>query len=311
MPVNDAFFAHCRSALAGIPPWPPWSRGWCAAVAGILEAAAAKPGNVHPGRSFPDLTCADLSAAAIASAGVLAHADRNALGETILAAVRASRRASPSNANLGIVLLITPLAAAPTASLTAAVVDGLLAGLGPADAAAIWEAIALARPGGLGRSDRWDVAGPPPSDIVAAMRHAASRDTIARLWSHGYADLFAGPVADLAQAAAAGMPLEEAIVRTHLLQLAREPDSLIARRHGTAVAHDVSRRAVALISRVGHGTWPAELVAFDSFLRHPRRLNPGTTADLVAAALYIVLRDGRLRPALPFTTPPFPEFAIP
>ena len=36
--------------------------------------------------------------------------------------------------------------------------------------------------------------------------------------------------------------------------------------------------------------------AFDDWLRDPsRRFNPGTTADLVTAALYAALRDGTIR----------------
>ena len=35
--------------------------------------------------------------------------------------------------------------------------------------------------------------------------------------------------------------------------------------------------------------------AFDAWLRHPsNRFNPGTTADLVTAALYAALRDGTI-----------------
>ncbi|MFM8985865.1 MAG: triphosphoribosyl-dephospho-CoA synthase, partial [Planctomycetia bacterium] len=47
---------------------PAGSRGWSAAVAGMIEATAAKPGNVHPGASFPDLRYDDLLAAAAAIA---------------------------------------------------------------------------------------------------------------------------------------------------------------------------------------------------------------------------------------------------
>ena len=43
---------------------------------------------------------------------------------------------------------------------------------------------------------------------------------------------------------------------------------------------------------------PAAVAAFDDALRCPRRLNPGTTADVVAAALYILLRGGDLLPRL-------------
>jgi triphosphoribosyl-dephospho-CoA synthase len=281
-------------------------------MAGILEAAAAKPGNVHPTASFPDLSFADLTAAAVAAGPALERAASRPLGEMILAAVRASRRTTASNANLGIVLVLAPLVAVPDgaagrAVLTPDAVETVLAATGPADAAAVWESIALARPGGLGRSDRWDVAGPPPADIRAAMRHSADRDTIARLWATGYGELFAGPVADIAAAVAAGLSLEMAIVRGQLRQLARQPDSLIARRHGDTAAAQVSARAAELVAAESSSDWPAAVAAFDAELRQPRRLNPGTTADLVAAALYILLWDGRLRPALPFPTPPVPQ----
>lgn len=304
------FARHAAGGLAALPRTVrPWGRGWCGAVAGILEAAAAKPGNVHPGASFPDLSFADLAAAAVATAPALETAAARPLGATILAAVQAARSATPSNANLGIVLLVAPLAAVPHDDHrpTAAAVEEVLAAAGPRDAALVWDAIALARPGGLGTSDRWDVAGPPPADIRAAMRHAAPRDTIARLWAFGYEELVAGPVADIAAALNAGSALEAAIIRAHLRQLARRPDSLIARRHGDAVAAEVSAGAMELLAAESSPGYEAAVAAFDRRLRSPRRLNPGTTADLVAAALYILLRDGRLRVALPFPTPPLPE----
>ena len=313
MAAATDFALHAAEALAALPSGcRPWGRGWCGALAGILEAAAPKPGNVHPAASFPDLSFADLAAAAVAIAPSLDAAAARPLGATVVEAVRASRSATPSNANLGIVLLLAPLAAAPDDGPgrpggLAAAVERVLAEAGPRDAALVWEAIALARPGGLGTSDRWDVAGPPPTDIRAAMRHAAPRDTIASLWAFGFEPLVAGPVADIAAALADGLPLEAAIIRGHLRQLARRPDSLIARRHGEAIAAEVSAGAADVVAAESRPGWQAAVAAFDHRLRSPRRLNPGTTADLVAAALYILLRDGRLRPALPFPTPSQPQ----
>jgi triphosphoribosyl-dephospho-CoA synthase len=316
-PSSDRFHTAVAAATLALPAsLPPGGRGWCAAVASILEAAAAKPGNVHPAASFPDLAFADLVAAGIAIAPAIDAAATRPLGETILGAVRAAGAATPSNANLGIVLLVAPLAAVrgPTPGptpLSAAAADAVVAATGPADAAAIWEAIQLAKPGGLGRSDRWDLAGPPPTEIRAAMRESADRDTIARMWAHGYDELFAGPVADLAATVGGGWPLEPAIVRCHLRQLARRPDSLIGRRHGPAAGEEVSARAAALVARepaspaaAAAPDWLAAIADFDASLRAPRRLNPGTTADLVAAALYILLRDGRLAAPLAAVLPP-------
>jgi triphosphoribosyl-dephospho-CoA synthase len=267
-------------------------------MAGILEATAPKPGNVHPAASFADLTHEQLVAAAIAVAPALDRAKDYPLGFSIRTAVEAARAAAGTNANLGIVLVIAPLAAvAAGIPLTAEAVDRVLSRLGPADAAEIYRAISLAQPGGMGTVDRFDVAGPPPDDILAAMRLAADRDQIARLWAEGYERLFSGPVEDLVVALESGTPLLDAVVRCHVRQLARSPDSLIARRHGAAAAADVSARAARLL-QASTAAWPGELEAFDRSLRQPRRLNPGTTADLVAAALYILFRDGRLRPFL-------------
>jgi len=279
-----------RGLLPGIPrDCRPGSRGWCAAVACLLEAAAPKPGNVHPGAAFADLSFADLAAAAVAIAPAVERAADRRLGATILEAVSAARDVTPSNANLGIVLAIAPLAAAAVPRPRD--VAGVLAGLGPADAADVWRAIAIARPGGLGRVARWDVADAAPDDLLAAMRLAAPRDAIARLWAEGYEDLVTGPVADLAAELAAGHTLTDAIVRSHLRQLARVPDSLIVRRHGADVAAEVSLRAAATLAAAD---WRPAAAALDASLRSPRRINPGTTADLVAAALFVLLSEGRL-----------------
>jgi triphosphoribosyl-dephospho-CoA synthase len=301
-----------REVLARLPAaCPPGGRGWCAAAAAVLEASAPKPGNVHPGAAFPDLSHADLVNAAVAAAAPLEAAPHGPLGRTIRAAVMASRAVTPSNANLGIILLIAPLAAAEDARpLGAAAVARVLARLTPADAADVWAAIGGAGAGGLGTVSMWDLGGPPPDDVLAAMDEARDRDQIARLWARGFEPLFAGPVADLraeltacsavsdrTSAPAPRPDFDAAIVRTFLRQLAREPDSLIARRHGAATAADVSGRAAAVLA--AGVTWRTAAADFDRFLRSPRRLNPGTTADLIAAALYIHLRDLAAESRLP------------
>jgi triphosphoribosyl-dephospho-CoA synthase len=282
-----------------VPPFPgpspdrQRSRGSCAASACRLEASAPKPGNVHPGASFPDLDHGELIAAGLAIAPVLDGAPDRPLGTTILECVRASRRVTRSNANLGIVLALTPLAATPgpPGAIDPNAVAATLARLTPADAAAVWEAIRVAAPGGMGRRGRHDLAGPPPDDLLAAMRAAAGHDQIARLWTEGYGPLQDGLVADLAESFADALPADAAIVRAFLRQLAREPDSLIVRRHGAEVAADVSAAAVVTLAATD---WQAAARRLDARLRDPVRINPGTTADLVAAALYILLWEGRI-----------------
>ncbi|MGB8854191.1 MAG: triphosphoribosyl-dephospho-CoA synthase [Pirellulales bacterium] len=257
-------------------------------MASILEATAPKPGNVHPGASFADLEHADFVAAGLAIAPAMERAPRQPLGRTILDAVQASRAVTRSNANLGIVLLVAPLATADAPRSVDDVLDRLTA----ADAADVWQAIAVAMPGGMGSTSHDDLHGPAPHDLRAAMRHAAPHDTIARLWAEGYGSLFTGAVADLDAELTAGLMLGDAIVRCYLRQLAREPDTLIARRHGQTAANEVSRRAAHVLA--AGDAWREAAARLDAALRRPRRLNPGTTADLIAAALYILLREGRL-----------------
>jgi len=269
-------------------------RGWYAALACRLEATAAKVGNVHPAAEFADLSYAELVAAGAAIAPALQAAAQQPLGRTIRAAVAASRGVTRSNANLGIVLAIAPIAAVPDqAALTADAIAAVLATLTQDDARDVYAAIALARPGGMGRRTEWDVTGAPPTSLIDAMRAAAAHDQIAALWSQGYGSLFAGPVTDIVAELHAGQALGTAIIRSHLALLARAADTLIARKHGDAAAADVSARAARVLT-CGPNAWPAAAADLDHFLRSSR-MNPGTSADLIAAALYILLLNGRLR----------------
>ena len=296
--VPDAAVPQLATALSRLPGlYRPRGRGWSAAAASILEASAAKPGNVHPAADFPDLTHAELVAAGLAIAPSMERAAEVPLGRTILAAVTAARSVTRSNANLGIVLAIAPLAAVPDASpVNPAAVAEVLERLTPADAADVWQAIRLAQPGGMGQSSQHDLAGAPPDDLMVAMRLAAPHDAIARLWADGYDSLVTGLVADLEAAIGRGLALNESIVHAFLAQLSREPDSLMTRKHSLPVAVEVSQRAAAALAS------PETIPEFDRFLRSPQRLNPGTTADLTAAALYILIRRGRLFSDLPQNT---------
>src|SRR5580704_17540027 len=111
-----------------------FSIGQCVALATLLEASAPKPGNVHRGADFEDVTYPEFVAAGIAIAPVLEGAAERPLGETILAAVEATRRVTPRNTNLGTILLLAPLAAVPRPESLAAGVAAILSHLSANDA---------------------------------------------------------------------------------------------------------------------------------------------------------------------------------
>jgi triphosphoribosyl-dephospho-CoA synthase len=273
------------------------SPGRLAQLACLLEVTARKPGNVHRLRELPDLHFIDFLVSSVANAEPLDRAAGQGIGTTVCEAIEATRRVVTTNTNLGIVLLLAPLAAVPEGVELAEGVEVVLASTTVEDARAVYRAIRLAQPGGLGEVPDQDLAREPTSSLRTVMTLAAERDLVARQYANGFREVLGEGLPALHEALHAGRPLETAIVSTHLNLLARHPDSLIARKAGTEQALDVSRRAAEVLD----AGWPEreearqECEAFDIWLRHPsRRSNPGTTADLVTAALYAALRDGTI-----------------
>lgn len=274
---------------------PPLSIGQCATLACLWEVIAPKPGNVHRGADFDDLTFADFAVSAVAIAPAMqAAADGLSVGQAVLQAVRATRLLVRTNSNLGIVLLLAPLAAVARGSTLTEGIAGVLQRLTPDDARDVYEAIRLAAPGGLGNVDEADVAGAAPASLVEAMRLAAERDLVARQYATNYADVLQ-TVTPLLRAARQRLPtMAEAIVHVHVQLLSRWPDTLIARKCGSATAAQAQAQAVRVLDSGSPGdeNYLRALADFDFWLRSDcHRRNPGATADLIAAGLFAMLRD--------------------
>ncbi len=277
---------------------PPEDVAGAAQLACLLEASAPKPGNVSPGHHFRDTRYEDFLASAVAIGPALAQAGERELGDTILAAVEATARWTGSNTNLGIILLLAPLARAAIRS-GAALQDGVrqaLAGTTVADAAQVYRAIRRARPGGLGAAAAEDVAGAPTVTLRDAMTLAAGRDSVAAEYAADFTITFGTGAPALRAARQAGLDWSAAVVETYLGLLAAVPDTLIARKLGRAEADSISRRACQVMAAGGvrSDAGREALVAFDGELRDPaNRRNPGTTADLTCAALFVVILEQR------------------
>jgi triphosphoribosyl-dephospho-CoA synthase len=288
-----------RSPLEHAPaPAPALSPGRLAQLACLLEVTARKPGNVHRLRDRPDLHFVDFLLSAVAIAEHLDRAAAIGIGPAVYEAIRATRRVVTTNTNLGIVLLLAPLAAVPEGVDLAPGVEAILESTTLEDARAVYRAIRLAEPGGLGSVRDQDIDLEPTMTLRAVMNLAAERDLIARQYANGFREVLGEALPALRASLSAGRTLETAIVSTHLNILAHHPDSLIVRKGGLEPALDVSRRASDVLA----AGWPDReearrlCHALDIWLREPsRRLNPGTTADLVTAALYAALRDGTIQ----------------
>ncbi len=273
------------------------------ALACRLDVAAPKAGNVHFGQGFDDVSAVDFMRAGRAIADPLSRAGTRGVGRSVLEAVRAMRGQVGSNTHLGTILLLAPLAAAGVPDRET--VRSVLQGLNADDAGHVYEAIRIAQPGGLGTVESMDVATSPPSSLLHAMRAAADRDSIAAQYANDFRDLWqlvVPALADVPEHYRTGdwLALLDAIVRAHLDVLAELGDSLILRKCGRRLWNDSRRRAArvreaARVSSSVAVTSVPEFQAFDRWLRADgHRRNPGTTADLITAGLYIVLRRADL-----------------
>lgn len=341
------------------------------------EALAAKPGNVHRTADFEDTQLVDFLSSGAAVSAVAQHWVRESqqrwdrrcglvgspqldqdssavnspsgaacspdFGRWVFEAIQATRKVTRSNTNLGICLLLAPLAEAyllghgvsgpapnaafqPPNDLTAwrQSAAQLVEGAGVGQTRWLYRAIALANPGGLGVTTDADVVmaadlvSPPKAESLAdvgdmglsdqdtvarVMGLAVERDRIAEEYSSGFEITFNVTVPSLAQCLDASYPLQWAIIGTFLRLLAAYPDTLIARKLGPVRAAEVSRWA----GQLSEAFFPDSLLAWnqcvdrlpqieealgelDFALRsNENRLNPGTTADLIAAGLFVSL----------------------
>jgi triphosphoribosyl-dephospho-CoA synthase len=164
-----------------------------------------------------------------------------------------------------------------------------------ADAAEVYSAIRLARPGGLGAAAAEDIAAAPSVTLRQAMALAAERDAVAREYTSDFALTFETGAPALESARREGLAWTEAVVEAYLALLARVPDTHIARKLGPAEAERISERAreARAAGGVRSRAGKRALAALDTELRDARNTrNPGTTADLTCAALFVVILEG-------------------
>lgn len=283
-------------------------------LACLLEAAARKPGNVHPGARFHDLEFADFQRAAAVVAPILARAAELGIGRAVRDAVAATKDVCNTNVNLGICLLLAPIAAVTDPLTLRPDVAQLIEQTTIADAEAVYDAIRSAHPGGLGEVDDQDVSQRPSVTLLAAMELAEERDAIAREWAVRFRGIdrdgamwlrAAWDDAILPKARVwndrSGLPYrpwEVAVIAVHLQYLALG-DTLILRKCGIDLFEESRSRAHSALAAGGWTTqagWTA-IHELDDWLRDDgHRRNPGACADLVAASLFWAIRKGWILP---------------
>jgi len=254
------------------------------------ELDAPKPGNVHLFADGHRMTAAAFVCSAEAAAEPLS-APGARVGARIFKAVEATRAAVATNTNLGIVLLCAPLAAAAESQipdLRIALLD-VLRWLDLEDADLAFRAIALAAPAGLGEAEH-DVRAPATVTLAEAMAAAAGRDRVAHQFSAGFVDIFDRGLPAFDAAGRRWAERKWSTLAVYLGFLAAFPDTHVVRKYGAAVAEEVRQAAMLFERRLQTTDEPArllaDLLAWDRSLKQ-RAINPGTSADLTVATLFV------------------------
>ncbi len=264
-----------------------------------MDVVAFKPGNVSLWAAGHAMQAEYFLRSARAAVPCLKRPCAS-VGARIESAVAATMAAVGCNTNLGIVLLLAPLARAVERSAGGDLrsrLAAVLATLDRDDAAACFRAICVAQPAGLGAVATGDVHTPPDIDLREAMQLAAVRDRIAAAYVSDYQEVFEVGLPVLMAARARWHSLAWASTACYLHLLGAAPDTHIARKWGNTLATEVSTRARAVESALkaceNPRTAVAQLRAFDDELKS-RGVNPGTSADLTVACVAVLLLQARL-----------------
>jgi triphosphoribosyl-dephospho-CoA synthase len=267
-----------------------------AQLALLLEVTSTpKPGNVDRAREYPDLRFEHFMAGAVgAGDGLRMAAVGEPVGESFERAVEGMADQRGGNTQFGALLLLVPLVRASAAGEltpehTARVVEETTV----ADAANFYRALEHIDvgigdpPKGMEDLDVRRGADAIPTleereltlqDVLAA---SVEHDGVAREWVSRFSRSFN----TAEHIASADGPVPDRAARAFLEALASEPDTFVEKRNDEATAREVTEAArAALRGDTDPEALAEELVAAE--------VNPGTTADLVAAGLFIALEDG-------------------
>jgi len=300
----------------------------CLELATLLEVIISKPGNVALTANFEGTRIEHFLASAVAATSSFEKAaqrgvavSKNKLkicevgvGQMIKDCVAdINTWQKGGNTLLGTVMLFVPIAVAagmtPTEKAFTFDFSRLRSNLGlivesttAQDALNLYEAIDIAKPGGLGEAPDLDVTNPASKTrllkenvtLFEVFKIAADYDDICSEWVRNYPITFDLAYPHMMKQLEQG-DLNVAVVHTFLKILSEYPDTFIARKAGVEKAREVSSDAENILKLGGLKTSEGKksIIRLDRRLRaYGNMLNPGTSADLTATALALCILGG-------------------
>ncbi|MDR0911318.1 MAG: triphosphoribosyl-dephospho-CoA synthase [Methanobrevibacter sp.] len=289
-----------------------------AQIASVLEVSAyPKPGNVHRTRDFHDMVFEDFLISGIVIGDIIKSAAINGLkindsksycdaniGEYILNGVKETDNWIKNNTNLGIVMMLVPIAISAVISNNMAEIQenigNLMDNTSVKDAMDLYDAINIADAGGMGEQSDFDVNSQNAKEellennqtMFDVLAISSEWDSLAYELTNKMPisfDLGFTNLKDFRNSYSINL----STVLTFLTILSNVPDTLISRKYGDEKAEEVSEMASELIG--GYNNYESDeflndLKSFDDYL-FENKLNPGTTADLTASSLMLYYLD--------------------
>jgi triphosphoribosyl-dephospho-CoA synthase len=302
--------------------------GRCASLSILLEASGfPKPGNVHRIRDsgkmrYEHFLCSGVAITpamtTLSLNGALLGLNRLSVGEVelgkhILKAISDTQRwQHGGNTNLGSVLLLAPLCVAAAAASSSGMMtvggirqeaDLVIRGTTPKDAVNVYEAIRVARPGGLRSVPELDVNSEGSREeiiqkninLFKVFEMSSSWDAISKELVDGMRVTFEIGYPTFNKVFEEAQDINTATVHTYLTILSKETDTLIVRKSGESAAQNVSKRAKEILEAGGLTSSKGKRMIQsldDDLAKEGGKLNPGATADLTSSSIMVALLEG-------------------
>jgi triphosphoribosyl-dephospho-CoA synthase len=296
-------------------------------LAVLLEASAHKPGNVSVVTNFEKTRYEHFLASAVAASssfesaaerGIAVSEDRIDLsdvgvGQFIKSCVSdINAWQHGGNTLLGTVILLSPMAVAAGMTMVKERFDVpalrknlklVVESTTAKDAVDVYEAIRIANPSGLGKAPDLDINDPTATEriidqkisLFEVFKIAEKYDTICSEWTKNYPVTFDLAFPSLTNRLRNSPDPGLGIVQTFLQVLAEVPDTFIARKTSIEKARQISFKAREVVELGGVETsiGRKSLYKLDGELKESTNLlNPGTTADIIGAALALCILAG-------------------
>ncbi len=295
----------------------------------LYEVSASKPGNVNRFFDFEDTKFEHFLAssalfgrwafkAAEIGQGISEGKDIRKINicELIEKAVETAKNFTGVNTNFGITMILIPLIVATSYFLHSAKkienealsdwLEKFIRNLNPENTASLYRAFRIAQPRLHPKEtilekkySKFDIWNPHIFEIIEKERitpwelfsQTKELDRIAEEWVSGF-KITIHASSFLKEIYKKTDDMNSSIVYTYLQILAEYPDTHIVKKVGQKKAEHISEKAKEIIQlgAVLTEKGKEEIVKFDKLLRDPENLlNPGTTADLVTGALFLLL----------------------